>query len=172
MEMEDETRSINQIAYPCAACKIGRRKCGAKCALAPYFPPDNPYKFLIAQRMFGARNILKIIRDVPPQRREDAVDSMVYEAGARVIDPVYGCTGVIFQLHKQILELQSQLASTKEKLEQTQACLASLTVGFDSTERQEHSPLYASQAILAQNKGSFDDDECVSPLELWEPLWT
>jgi hypothetical protein len=35
---------------------------------------------------------------------------MVYEANARVRDPVYGCVGAISSLQKQIDSLQTQLA--------------------------------------------------------------
>lgn len=34
---------------------------------------------------------------------------MVYEAKARLADPVYGCVGLIPSLQTQVLELQSQL---------------------------------------------------------------
>ncbi|KAH9331248.1 hypothetical protein KI387_003356, partial [Taxus chinensis] len=79
--------------FPCAACKILRRRCGEKCVLAPYFPPDIPHKFATAHRVFGASNIVKMLKDLPAERRADAVSSMVYEANARVQDPVYGCAG-------------------------------------------------------------------------------
>lgn len=43
-------------------------------------------------------------------QRGDAVSSMVYEANARVRDPVYGCVGAISSLQQQIDMLQTQLA--------------------------------------------------------------
>ncbi|KAH9331220.1 hypothetical protein KI387_003328, partial [Taxus chinensis] len=60
--MEDKRRQAFGIAYPCAACKFRRRKCGEKCLLAPHFPPHDTLKFCIAHRIFGASNILKILR--------------------------------------------------------------------------------------------------------------
>ncbi|KAH9312558.1 hypothetical protein KI387_005842, partial [Taxus chinensis] len=48
--------------FPCATCKILRRRCGDKCMLAPYFPPDNPHKFVTAHRVFGAGNIIKLLK--------------------------------------------------------------------------------------------------------------
>ena len=44
------------------------------------------------------------------EQRGDAVSSIVYEANARVRDPVYGCVGAISSLQQQIDMLQTQLA--------------------------------------------------------------
>ncbi|KAL0884589.1 hypothetical protein Bca101_008570 [Brassica carinata] len=83
------------VLSPCAACKILRRRCGEKCVLAPYFPPTEPAKFSIAHRVFGASNIIKLLQELPESQRTDAVNSLVYEAEARIRDPVYGCAGAI-----------------------------------------------------------------------------
>ncbi|XP_073124053.1 LOB domain-containing protein 1-like [Henckelia pumila] len=104
------------ILSPCAACKILRRRCAEKCVLAPYFPPSEPLKFTIAHRVFGASNIIKLLQELPDDQRADAVNSMVYEANARVRDPVYGCAGAICQLQKQISELQAELAKAQAQV--------------------------------------------------------
>ncbi|PSS32846.1 LOB domain-containing protein [Actinidia chinensis var. chinensis] len=101
---------------PCAACKILRRRCAEKCILAPYFPPTDTLKFTIAHRHFGASNIIKFLQDLPESLREDAVSSMVYEANARLKDPVYGCAGTIYHLQNQVSELQAELAKTQAQL--------------------------------------------------------
>ncbi|CAN8305003.1 unnamed protein product [Cochlearia groenlandica] len=41
---------------------------------------------------------------------------MIYEANARVQDPVYGCTRTISSLHKQLEILQTQLAYVQSEL--------------------------------------------------------
>lgn len=41
---------------------------------------------------------------------------MVYEANARIQDPVYGCTGVICLLQKQITDLQAEVAKSKAEI--------------------------------------------------------
>ncbi|XP_051119878.1 LOB domain-containing protein 1-like [Andrographis paniculata] len=104
------------IFSPCAACRILRRRCVEKCALAPYFPPAEPLKFSNAHRVFGASNIIKLLQELPENQREDAVNSMVYEANARLRDPVYGCAGVISQLQKQINKLQAELAKAQAEV--------------------------------------------------------
>ncbi|KAG9160183.1 hypothetical protein Leryth_023214 [Lithospermum erythrorhizon] len=104
------------ILSPCAACKILRRRCVEKCVLAPYFPPTEPLKFAIAHKVFGASNIIKLLQELPESHRADAVNSLVYEANARIRDPVYGCAGSISQLQKQISELQAELAKAKAEV--------------------------------------------------------
>ncbi|KAG2268471.1 hypothetical protein Bca52824_063026 [Brassica carinata] len=48
--------------------------------------------------------------------RSDAVNSIVYEANARVQDPVYGCVGIISSLQRQLETLQTQLAFAQAEL--------------------------------------------------------
>ncbi|XP_026428734.1 LOB domain-containing protein 1-like [Papaver somniferum] len=109
--------SLSQVVVtPCAACKILRRRCGEKCILAPYFPPTEPLKFTTAHRVFGASNITKMLQEIPESQRVDAVSSMVYEANSRIRDPVYGCAGTIYQLQKQVSDLQAQLAKSQAEI--------------------------------------------------------
>ncbi|EXB53379.1 hypothetical protein L484_016263 [Morus notabilis] len=95
---------------PCAACKLLRRRCAQDCVFAPYFPADEPQKFASVHKVFGASNVNKMLQELPEHQRSDAVSSMVYEANARVRDPVYGCVGAISSLQQQIDVLQTQLA--------------------------------------------------------------
>ncbi|XP_042003961.1 LOB domain-containing protein 4-like [Salvia splendens] len=95
---------------PCAACKLLRRRCAEDCVFAPYFPADEPHKFASVHKVFGASNVNKMLQELPEHQRGDAVSSMVYEANARVRDPVYGCVGAISSLQQQIDALQTQLA--------------------------------------------------------------
>ncbi|KDP25103.1 hypothetical protein JCGZ_22638 [Jatropha curcas] len=95
---------------PCAACKLLRRRCSQDCVFAPYFPADEPQKFASVHKVFGASNVNKMLQELPEHQRSDAVSSMVYEANARVRDPVYGCVGAISSLQQQIDSLQTQLA--------------------------------------------------------------
>ncbi|KAL8159833.1 hypothetical protein V2J09_001370 [Rumex salicifolius] len=105
------------VASPCAACKILRRRCSAeKCVLAPYFPPTDPIKFATAHKVFGASNIIKLLQELPESQRADAVSSMVYEANARLRDPVYGSAGAICHLQKQLSQLQAELAKAQAEL--------------------------------------------------------
>ncbi|XP_044479824.1 LOB domain-containing protein 4-like [Mangifera indica] len=102
---------------PCAACKLLRRRC-ADCVFAPYFPADEPQKFASVHKVFGASNVNKMLQELPEHQRSDAVSSMVYEANARVRDPVYGCVGAISCLQQQIDSLQTQLALAQAEVVQ------------------------------------------------------
>ncbi|KAI4370512.1 hypothetical protein MLD38_018862 [Melastoma candidum] len=95
---------------PCASCKLLRRRCAKDCIFAPYFPSDDPQKFAIVHKVFGASNIGKMLQEIPVHQRADAVSSLAYEATARVRDPVYGCVGAISYLQSQVSQLQMQLA--------------------------------------------------------------
>ncbi|KAG1348051.1 LOB domain-containing protein 4 [Cocos nucifera] len=101
---------------PCAACKLLRRRCAQDCIFAPYFPADEPQKFANVHKVFGASNVSKLLQELPAHHRSDAVSSLVYEANARVRDPVYGCVGAISSLQRQIESLQTQLAVAQAEM--------------------------------------------------------
>ncbi|KAI9110871.1 hypothetical protein K1719_018309 [Acacia pycnantha] len=101
---------------PCASCKLLRRRCAKDCIFAPYFPSDDPQKFAIVHKVFGASNVGKMLQELPIHQRADAVSSLVYEANARVRDPVYGCVGAISFLQNQVSELQMQLAVAQAEI--------------------------------------------------------
>ncbi|GAV66558.1 DUF260 domain-containing protein [Cephalotus follicularis] len=101
---------------PCASCKLLRRRCAKDCMFAPYFPSDDPHKFAIVHKVFGASNVSKMLQELPFNQRADAVSSLVYEANARVRDPVYGCAGAISYLQNQVSQLQMQLAVAQAEI--------------------------------------------------------
>ncbi|MBA0619406.1 hypothetical protein Godav_028584, partial [Gossypium davidsonii] len=106
---------------PCAACKFLRRKCQPECVFAPYFPPDQPQKFVNVHKVFGASNVTKLLNELHPSQREDAVNSLAYEADMRLRDPVYGCVGVISLLQHQLRQLQMDLSCAKSELSKYQS---------------------------------------------------
>eukprot|EP00249_Psilotum_nudum_P031832 c46652_g1_i1 orf=154-438(+) len=84
----------------CAACKYQRRKCTPECPLAPYFPADQPKQFMNVHRLFGVSNVLRLLRQIDPSKKSDAVKSIVYEAAAWEKNPVHGCLGIISMLQE------------------------------------------------------------------------
>ncbi|KAK7341782.1 hypothetical protein VNO80_24721 [Phaseolus coccineus] len=169
------------VMTPCAACKILRRRCAEKCVLAPYFPPTEPAKFTIAHRVFGASNIIKFLQELPESQRADAVTSMVYEASARIRDPVYGCAGAICQLQKQVNELQAQLAKSQAELVTMQLQQANLValICMEMAQSPQESPQQSVDNFISTppHSGGYQSgmnlfEENTSPNSLWEPLWT
>ncbi|CAK9143209.1 unnamed protein product [Ilex paraguariensis] len=166
------------VLSPCAACKVLRRRCADKCILAPYFPPNDPLKFTTAHRVFGASNIIKFLQELPESQRADAVSSMVYEANARLRDPVYGCAGAICQLQKQINELQAQVAKAQAEMVNMHCQQANLMdlISMEMSKSPQTSPPHlqscdnfmTSPYSLPSNLSFLDE----SNLGFWEPLWT
>ncbi|PON42361.1 Zn(2)-C6 fungal-type DNA-binding domain containing protein [Parasponia andersonii] len=127
----------SRVHQPCAACRMLRRKCDRNCVLSPYFPSDEIEKFVGVHKVFGASNVIKMIQDtvvlissyinlntydqmVEEEKRDDTVQAIVYEAKARLRDPIYGSAGTIFHLQRMVNELRSQLESTTAQVMELQ----------------------------------------------------
>ncbi|KAI3686480.1 hypothetical protein L1987_80158 [Smallanthus sonchifolius] len=95
----------------CAACKYQRKRCTSECMLAPYFRPEDPVLFRNAHKLFGVRNILRILEKINPNHREEAMRSIIYEANMRDQFPVHGCLNVICELQCQIRQAEDELYS-------------------------------------------------------------
>ncbi|XP_038719524.1 LOB domain-containing protein 4-like [Tripterygium wilfordii] len=157
---------------PCAACKLLRRRCAQDCVFAPYFPADEPQKFANVHKVFGASNVNKMLQELPIHQRGDAVSSMVYEANARVRDPVYGCVGAISSLQQQIDVLQTQLALAQAevvhlKVRQT-ATFPHHGVGLGSP---SNSGSPSSRLMGSQGKPTFEIN-MVDQASLGDSLWS
>nr|XP_043613445.1 LOB domain-containing protein 24-like [Erigeron canadensis] len=100
----------------CAACKYFRRRCPSNCNFAPYFPSNNPQRFVCVHRIYGANNIGKMLEGLPEQLRGNAIECLYYEAKCRIQDPVYGCVSIISQLHWEIRIAQTQLAKAQAEI--------------------------------------------------------
>ncbi|KAK9032646.1 hypothetical protein V6N11_056904 [Hibiscus sabdariffa] len=121
--------------------------------------------------------------ELPESQRADAVSSMVYEASARIRDPVYGCAGAICQLQKQVNELQAQLAKAQAEVVNMQLQQANLVALLCmEVEQSPPSPqptphqsvddfIRNSPQSYGSNPSFLEDNNLES---LWgpEPLWT
>ncbi|KAL3640269.1 hypothetical protein CASFOL_015237 [Castilleja foliolosa] len=101
---------------PCAACKYLRRKCTKDCVFAPYFPPGDPQKFINIHKVFGSSNVSKILNELNPKERNDAVNSLAYEAECRIKDPIYGCVGFVSYLQHNLRQVQQEIERAKKEL--------------------------------------------------------
>nr|XP_017250579.1 PREDICTED: protein LATERAL ORGAN BOUNDARIES-like [Daucus carota subsp. sativus] len=111
--------SFNAVRYnysPCAACKFLKKKCRPDCILAPYFPPEELQNFISVHKIFGATRVSKLLNEVLPHQRDETLSCLVYEAQARLRDPVYGSVGAISMLQLQVERLQKELDAANAEL--------------------------------------------------------
>ncbi|PQQ13690.1 LOB domain-containing protein 29 [Prunus yedoensis var. nudiflora] len=105
---------------PCGACKFLRRKCVRGCIVAPYFSHEKgATDFSAIHKVFGAKNVLKLLAHLPLSDRCEAAVSISWEAQARLQDPICGCVSQIFALQQQVVNLQAQLAFLKDQAAQS-----------------------------------------------------
>lgn len=125
--------------------------------------------------------LLHFFQELPESQRADAVSSMVYEASARIRDPVYGCAGAICHLQKEVNELQAQLAKSQAELINMQIQQSNLLalICMEMKETPNESPQQSMDNFISspayssdyQNNLNFFEDN-TSQNSLWEPLWT
>lgn len=106
-------------------------------------------------------------------QRGDAVSSMVYEANARVRDPVYGCVGAISSLQQQIDALQTQLALAQAEVVHLRV---RQTGSFSNHGVHPVSPSSSgspsSRLMASHAKPIFDIDMVVDQASLGESMWS
>lgn len=100
----------------CAACKYQRRRCSKDCPLSPYFPADQTKRFSNAHRLFGVANIKRILKEVDPKQKDEAMKSIIFESDMRAQYPVTGCLGIIWNYNNQILNAMQELRYLKMRL--------------------------------------------------------
>ncbi|KAA8537100.1 hypothetical protein F0562_029578 [Nyssa sinensis] len=157
---------------PCAACKLLRRRCAQDCVFAPYFPADEPQKFANVHKVFGASNVNKMLQELPVHQRGDAVSSMVYEANARVRDPVYGCVGAISSLQQQIDMLQTQLAVAQAEVVHLRVRQAATGQTLSPSPTNSGSPSSKMIITSSQTKSPFHMDMVVEQASMGDPMWS
>lgn len=94
--------------------------------------------------------------------REDAVKSMVYEAYARLRNPVYGCTVAVSYLQKCVQELEEQLKATQEQIIRSQEQLGQLSLLLDS--------IYLPISNMCNDGNSSDDTPLTIPIDYYEMI--
>ncbi|PNT55505.1 hypothetical protein POPTR_001G196400v4 [Populus trichocarpa] len=107
--MTNISRTGNSTTQACAACKYQRRKCAPDCILAPYFPHNRQRQFLNAHKLFGVSNISKIIKNLNPPEKDEAMRTIIFQSDVRANDPVGGCYRMIRELQRQIEYTRAEL---------------------------------------------------------------
>ena len=57
-----------------------------------------------------------LLQQLPVELRGEAAETLYYEAQCRMENPVYGCVGIITQLHQQINEAERELARAQAQI--------------------------------------------------------
>ncbi|WOL03009.1 protein ROOT HAIR DEFECTIVE 3 [Canna indica] len=127
--------SQSAVNSACAACRYQRRKCKPDCILAPFFPANNQQKFLNAHRLFGVSNINKIIANLDPYQRTEAMHTIIFQSDMRAHDPVGGCYHYIRELERQLEHDTAELELVLRQLAvcRAQAAAQHMTPGALST---------------------------------------
>ncbi|KAF3776712.1 LOB domain-containing protein 25 [Nymphaea thermarum] len=94
-------------SFACGACRFLRRKCTGQCNFAPYFPAQFIHRFYDVHRSFATNNVARLFSEISPSLRQQAVDSLVFEAESRVDDPVHACLPQMRQLLQDLGQLQT-----------------------------------------------------------------
>ena len=97
----------------------------------------------------------------------------MYEAKARVADPVHGCAGVINNLQKKLEEVQSQLASAQAKLYNMSAPQSNFIINLiNSWDHQGNWDPNFESTLLQENQERQSINPTVLDVEVDSlPLW-
>lgn len=98
---------------------------------------------------------------------------MVYEANARVRDPVYGCVGAISSLQQQIDHLQSQLAIAQaEVVHMRMRQFSSMSSGGTAGNSPENVSPSSRHTQNQPTMSLFTMDMVVNQAHMEESLWS
>ncbi|KAK9079252.1 hypothetical protein SSX86_000922 [Deinandra increscens subsp. villosa] len=98
--------------------------------------------FAEVHKVFGASNVSKLLVQLPVHHRQHAVKTILYEAQARLADPVYGCVSIIIGLQQQIETLKMELAMVQNQLINHRLLVANALQG--SLQHHEPLPMYST----------------------------
>uniref|UniRef100_A0A7N0UJS3 LOB domain-containing protein n=1 Tax=Kalanchoe fedtschenkoi TaxID=63787 RepID=A0A7N0UJS3_KALFE len=82
---------------------------------------------------------------------------MVYEANARLRDPVYGCAGAICHLQRQVSELQGELAKAQAEIVAIQLQKSNLLTLICMDDQDQHMFSYGQCVDDTNQNVSFDE---------------
>ncbi|KAL5559440.1 hypothetical protein UlMin_035651 [Ulmus minor] len=154
--MENDKRSNTEA---CASCKYQRRKCRPDCLMAPYFPANppgpGPDHFPNAHKLFGVRNIIKILKNVDPKYKSDTAVSIIYQSNARARDPVGGCRTIINHLQKEREKMEFELYRLRLEVQSCREIVA-YRLTNDQDFRRFFQDWQNGQGNLDQGMGLFD----------------
>uniref|UniRef100_A0A0E0FND6 LOB domain-containing protein n=1 Tax=Oryza nivara TaxID=4536 RepID=A0A0E0FND6_ORYNI len=78
---------------------------------------DEKVRLLNAQHLFGTRNIRCFVQATLPEKRDDLMSSIKYEAQLWARNPQSGATGVMWHLERKVERELAKLSKLRQKLE-------------------------------------------------------
>ncbi|XP_052178706.1 LOB domain-containing protein 18-like [Diospyros lotus] len=101
----------------CGACVVLNRGCNSQCIFVPYFHcEDGIARFVTIRDVFTVKNVVNFLAPLLVSDRFWTSDTLIFEAQARLQDPVYGCVSHILALQQQVRELQAYRAYLQDLL--------------------------------------------------------
>jgi Protein of unknown function DUF260. len=96
---------------------ISRRRCKVDCILAPYLSyPGSIIDYHPIHKIYGTKNFTRLFRKIPLDKRQQAINSYLYEARKRCHDPVLGSVSYIINLETQVEKLREVITSLEARL--------------------------------------------------------
>ncbi|KAJ4703574.1 LOB domain-containing-like protein [Melia azedarach] len=124
--------------HACAACKHQRKKCKEGCIFSLYFPGHRSEEFQSILKIFGVSNLSKLLNSIQNARdREQAVESIRWEASMWEKDSVHGPLGAYrkLELQLELLKRQQNQQIPQEPILPYVNCLG--LIGINKTEQRE-----------------------------------
>lgn len=126
------------------------------------------YFFVIL--LLNVRNgqFLGLMQQLPVHLRGEAADTLYYEAQCRIENPVYGCVGIITQLHEEINNANKELAIAQAQVavhhhRSQNAQEAVVGEGAIVHDNQVGTAGAEAEAILGSDQNEFDMAALMSP---------
>ncbi|KAM7464349.1 hypothetical protein LguiA_032470 [Lonicera macranthoides] len=107
----------------CAACTYNRKRCQPWCEYAQIFRDvisRQDYRTIFT--VFGVKNVADILQNIPEYQHLETLYSFLFEAKARIENPIKGCTALLASLEQKVEELQERVTTLEARRGGTRAC--------------------------------------------------
>ncbi|KAM7492132.1 hypothetical protein LguiA_035053 [Lonicera macranthoides] len=108
----------------CAACTYNRKRCQPWCEYAPIFRDvisRQDYRTIFT--VFGVKNVADILQNIPQYQHLETLYSFLFEAKARIENPIKGCTALLASLEQKVEELQERVTALEARSEGGPSCV-------------------------------------------------
>ncbi|KAM7491621.1 hypothetical protein LguiA_034542 [Lonicera macranthoides] len=107
----------------CAACTYKRKRCQPWCEYAQIFREvisRQDYRTIFT--VFGVKNVADILQNIPQYQHLETLNSFLFEAKARIENPIKGCTALLASLEHKVEELQERVTALEARSEGGPSC--------------------------------------------------